>query len=135
MAANTNTITEETPYYGRRDPERWRASNLQVRYDRKADILYVYALPIEPAGGVYVDEDDELLGLMSLKTREMIGYQVENFRSVWLKKHPEAQAAFRSVNSPVRWAMRRAWADFAAVIVNSLIRESPDTLPRASAPR
>lgn len=87
------TMIEERPRSVWRNPERWRESNMRTVYDWHTDTYYRYALPIEPAGSYNFPLDDngdsELLALVKGDTGEMIGFQVENFRSVWIRRQPE----------------------------------------------
>jgi hypothetical protein len=88
-------------------------------------MLYVYALPRVKAGGVYLTgpRDDEILALVAVDG-EVVGYQIENFRSVWLKQHPEAQASFRETRKPLSRLLRATSANFTHIIVNSLTKET-----------
>lgn len=78
---------------------RWQHSNVRLRYDRRTDTFFVHALPIVPAGGIYVGPQDEAL-LLVTDQKEIVGMQLENFRSLWLKRHPEAPASLRWLTLP-----------------------------------
>ncbi len=82
-----------------RNQERWRHSNLEIVYDRQSDMLYAHALPVEAAGGVYVDQNQDAMLLITDK-EEIVGFQIENFRVSFLKRHPEQAPAFRHVVRP-----------------------------------
>jgi len=110
-----------------RDLERWEQSNVRGTYDRKMDILYLYAPPLDPAMCIYAKLNDFLV-LVSRETHEIVGYQIDNFTSVWLKAHPEIQAQARVAARPLAHPLLRrfsgAWTEFTKTVATSLTRAS-----------
>jgi len=99
------------------------------------DIFYVYALPILPASSTYYVNTSEFLALVSCDTHEIIGFQVERFRSMWVKSHPELQAQARKAATPIAHPLLRrfngAWANFTTAVVRSLTGALKDAPPHA----
>jgi len=115
-----------------RDEQRWRLSNFYGTYDHRMDIFYLYAPPLDPATCIYARLGD-CLALISSDTHELVGYQIDNFRSVWLTAHPEVQAQAQTAARPLAHPSLRgfggAWADLIRTVMNSLIRESQGISP------
>lgn len=112
-----------------RDPQRWRIDNVQVQYDRQTDILYMHTLPMVSAGGIYLRPGDEMLVLVQ-GNGEVVGMQIENFRTVWLKTHPEVVPSFRAATRPIlSHLMHTAWGNFSRIVVNSVTREASSIGP------
>jgi len=115
--------------------KRWELSNTRAEYDRKADIFYVYALPREPAGRVCYINFADILALVSRDTHQIIGFQVDNFQSVWLPAHPELQVQANKAKTPIAFpSLRRfngTWRDFTTAVVTVLARVPKDIPPSA----
>lgn len=116
--------------------DRW-GHGTRVEYDRKADIFCLYALPKEPADQVYYVQDDDGLLLVARGTYQIVGFQVDHFRSEWLKKHPELDTKAQKAKTPIAYPLLRrfssAWADFTAAVVK-VIQGTSGAPPRMHQP-
>ena len=61
-------------------------------YDKKTDILY--ARPAQPRAATSIDVDEEIWLRMDPITGEIVGFEIDDFQLVFLKKHPEIAAAW-----------------------------------------
>jgi len=59
-------------------------------YDKKADIMYVRLPEARPA--TTIDLNDEVWLRVDLETGEIVGFEIDDFELVFLKKHPEIAA-------------------------------------------
>ncbi len=114
---------------------RWCLENTRTEYDRKADTFYVYALPKEPASHVYYINGKDALALVARDTQEIVGYQIDNFGSEWIKKYPmleqKADKAKTLIAHPLLRRFNGAWADFTGAVVNVLALTPKDVHPGA----
>lgn len=119
-----------TAHIKKRDPKRWDLRNVRAEYDRKEDIFRVYALPIEPVDHIYYANMGDALVIVSRDTHQPVGYQVDNFRLVWLKAHPEVQETADKVETPLSHLIlkrfSRTWREFTKAVLAVLAAASND---------
>lgn len=99
------TMMDDKPRSLWTNPGRWRTTNRQTVYDYHMDTYFVFALPKENAGSYHVDtangSDDEMFILVNGQTGEIVGVQIDNFRTVWLKEHPDIGIPAWTLKNPL----------------------------------
>ncbi len=126
------TMIDEKPRSLWTNPERWRMTNRQTVYDYHTDTYFVFALPKESAGSFHVDppkgSDGEMFMLVNGHTNQIVGVQIDNFRTVWLKEHPEFGIASWTLRNPVFNYIGHLWGEelsgISRGILNNVNRES-----------
>ena len=63
------------------------ASEWVVEYDKKADTLFMRIGPARPATSV--DVNGEIWARLDPTTGDIVGFEIEGFRDVFLVRHPE----------------------------------------------
>jgi len=136
------TMTTDQPRSLWQNGERWYPGNLRLDYDRKADVLYIFALPVEPAGSFNIgaadktdEAENEVFLLVKGSTGEIVGVQIDNFRTVWAKAHPDIRATARRVTHPTLSKISGLWGatmdNLTKGILNDVNRESGGLLDQA----
>jgi len=136
------TMTTDQPRSLWPNNERWRSGNLRLDYDRKADVLYIFALPVEPAGSFNIGAGDktdnaenEVFLLVKGPTGEIVGVQIDNFRTVWANAHPNIRATARRVTHPTLSKISGLWGatmdNLTKDILSDVNRESGGLLDQA----
>lgn len=77
-----------------------------VDYNEETDILYLQSKDERPA--VSVDCDGEFWCRVDPKTGEILGIEIEDFQSVYLKKHPEIIKQMTADVKPIADSIRVA---------------------------
>jgi len=115
-----------TPHFKRKPytvPTRWRSENIQFQYDRSADIFYSHTLPIVPARGIYVGPKPDVILLVTAEA-EIVGMQIEAFRSVWLKGHPEAAKLGFATHRFYPYLAHIVWGNVRQVVASAVATET-----------
>jgi uncharacterized protein YuzE len=69
------------------------SSSWALRYDKKADVLYVHTSV--PRAAISVDLEGEMWLRMDPATGEVYGFEFEDFEKVFLAAHPDLASAWR----------------------------------------
>ena len=74
-----------------------RSQSWALRYDKKADVLYVHTG--SPRAAISVDLGGEVWLRMDPVTGEVYGFEFEDFEQVFLVAHPDLASGWREVKS------------------------------------
>ncbi len=64
-------------------------------YHEDEDILFLR--PVKPLPGTSVDWNGEIWIRVSMESGEIIGLEIDEFESVFIKRHPELEKAWREI--------------------------------------
>lgn len=117
MAANLNALRD--------------ISKISVKHDRKAD---QFCVRLKEGADQWVAEwiPDEFFIMRDAQTAEIVGYLIEDFERVFLRKHPELLAAWQDSHSI--WTPWRGWSDSVQtgvkqIVVGFLVKRSSSQMP------
>ena len=79
-----------------------RLKTFGLVYHGRQDTLFVQ--PDEPREATSIDLNGEMWLRVDVRTREVVGLEIEDFEAVFLKKHPEVAQAWQDVKP---WCHRR----------------------------
>ena len=118
------------PWYALVIKERWRqalnSGDLQSKYDAGRDIFTLTVGGPRPAGSI--ERGDGVVLRVDLGTDELIGAEVDNFRRVFLKQHPELGVAWDEAHGTARrlFQPRRvdeSWRALTSIVAHLLERD------------
>ena len=75
-------------------------SKLDIEYDRQSDVFYFRLSAVHD--WVAEDFNGEFFVLRDVETGNVVGFLVEDFEKVFLRKHPELENAWREGRAPWR---------------------------------
>jgi uncharacterized protein YuzE len=75
------------------------AKSLVGHYDKRADTLYICREDYKDAPGASVDVEGEFWLRIDPKTNQVIGFEIEDFVSIFLQKNPELERVWRQSNA------------------------------------
>lgn len=96
---------------------------LNVDYDGATDVLYVTR---DGRPTIARHAHEELWLLRDVETGEVRGFFIEDFETVFLKRHPELAAAWREYRYPWRRLSRTVREGFMQILLGWLRRENRD---------
>jgi len=99
-----------------------------LTYHDKEDTLFLH--PAEPREATSIDLNGEIWLRVDVRTREILGLEIEDFEAVFLKRHPDLAHAWQEVKP---WCHRRKRPkehvqSFLLILLNFLsafVRNSP----------
>jgi hypothetical protein len=105
--------------------------NMTMRYDAKRDTLMVHVGWPRPA--ISYDVLGEAWIRYVPDTKEVVGIEIENFESYFLKRHPEIAERWRSTNA--RKILRKRSSAQTESFLNQLVKLLKASLPGPSRPQ
>ncbi|MBE0431328.1 MAG: DUF2283 domain-containing protein [Dehalococcoidia bacterium] len=108
-----------------------RIKTFQLSYHDDQDVLFVRSEPPRPATSL--DLEGEIWVRFDPETGEIVGFEIEDFEAIFLKKHPEVAQAWKEVKPlchrrGTKKGADMTWESFLLIIVNFLLtffRENP----------
>jgi len=104
---------------------RWDEISAQewtLSYNKKADVLNVRTR--QPRAAISVEVDGIWVRL-DPSTGEVLGFEIEDFRRVFLAKHAELASGWRDVQSRrVPEGTRRSWLETLVAFIRSILSDS-----------
>lgn len=79
---------------------RWKSfteSELVGNYDRKRDVLYICQRSAQHEPAVSLDIDGDFWLRIDPKTGDVVGIEIEDFRTIFLEKFPEVAHIWKQV--------------------------------------
>ncbi|MBI4496700.1 MAG: DUF2283 domain-containing protein [Chloroflexi bacterium] len=108
-------------------------AQFRIVYDRKYDTLFVRPEPPRPA--IAVDVAGEIWLRVDPETMQVVGLEIEDFATVFLKRHPDLAHFWREVQpSRLPWRRKGEMATFALVLGEFVRRAFRSQLQQAHSP-
>lgn len=113
-----DVIVEETPNFDKKSFQ--NLLSLIPSYHQQEDTFFATLEPPTPA--VSYDVDGELWIRYDPKTKEIVGFEIENFESIFLKKHPEISRLWKETKPfCVRRKTRSSDSDICDAFIRILV--------------
>jgi hypothetical protein len=108
-----------------------RLERFRHSYDKRRDVLFIHKEPNKPA--VSWDADGLAWVRFDPETGEILGFEIEDFETVFLKKFPEAAAGWREIKPRImkKQGEDKLETDYVQTIwrlVKSLVNSKPSQL-------
>jgi uncharacterized protein YuzE len=108
-----------------------RIKAFQLVYHDDEDVLFIRSDPPRPATSF--DVEGELWVRFDTETGEIVGFEIEDFEAIFLKKHPEIAQAWAEAKPLCRRKTKkkgtnRTWESFLLIILDfflSFLRDNP----------
>ena len=84
---------------------KWNAfiqADITGDYDRKRDVLYICKVSAEDKPAVSVDVSGEFWLRVDPETSEIVGIEIEDFKAIFLEKHPEVARPWHQAERGIR---------------------------------
>jgi len=106
--------------------EEFDPSQFSLVYDKKHDTLFIRRAVPRP--GTSIDLEGEMWVRMDPRTGEILGFEIEDFKRVFLARHPDIASAWHEANDRGR-LFRRQRESLLAIIID-FIRRFLDVHPQ-----